>query len=67
MTSHQLLMAAGGPGGPLTRYLTDPGGTAARLARLLLHILTAWGPVAGPVLAVTAAGVTAGRWQLRRR
>jgi hypothetical protein len=67
MTWHRMLLTASGPGGPLTRYLTDPGGTAARLARLLLHILTAWGPVAGPVLAATAAGVTAGRWQLRRR
>ena len=55
MTTFQLPVAAGGPGGPLTRYLTDPGGMAARLARLLLHILTAWGPAAGPVLALLAA------------
>ena len=67
MTTYQLPVAAGSPGGPLTRYLTDPGGMAARLARLLLHLLTAWGPAAGPVLAVAAAAAAAGRWQLRRR
>ena len=67
MTTFQLPAAAGGPGGPLTRYLTDPGGMAARLARLLLHILTAWGPAAGPALALLAAGAAAARWQLRRR
>ena len=67
MTTFRLPAAAGGPGGPLTRYLTDPGGMAARLARLLLHFLTAWGPVAGPALALLAVGAAAARWQLRRR
>jgi hypothetical protein len=67
VTAFRLPQAAAGPGGPLTRYLTDPGGTAARMARLLLHILAVWGPAVGPALAVTAAGVTAGRWQLHRR
>ena len=67
MTGHRLLIAAGGPGGPLGRYVTDPGGTTARLARLLLHALAAWGPAAGPVLAVAAAAVIAGRAWLRRR
>ena len=67
MTGHRLLIAAGGPGGPLGRYVTDPGGTTARLARLLLHALAAWGPAAGPVLAAAAAAVIAGRAWLRRR
>ena len=67
MSVHQFPAAAGSPGGPLTRYLTDPGGTAARLARLLLHITAVWGPAAGPALAVAAAGMTAGRWWLHRR
>ena len=64
MTGHRLLIAAGGP---LGRYVTDPGGTAARLARLLLRSLVVWGPAAGPVLAVAAAAVLAGRAWLRRR
>ena len=67
MTGHGLLIAAGGSGGPLGRYVTDPGGTAARVARLLLHALAAWGPAAGPVLAAAAAAVIAGRAWLRRR
>jgi len=66
MTGHRVV-AAGGPGGPLGRYVTDPGGTTARLARLLLHALAAWGPAAGPVLALAAAAVLAGRAHLRRR
>jgi hypothetical protein len=67
MTTFRLPAAAAGPGGPLTRYLTDPGGMAGRLARLLLHITATWGPVAGPVLAVTLAATATARWQLRRR
>ena len=67
MTGHRQLIAAGGPGGPLGRYVTDPGGTTARLARLLLGALAAWGPAAGPVLAIAAAAVIAGRAHLRRR
>src|SRR5271166_578412 len=67
VTGHRQLIAAGGPGGPLGRYVTDPGGPAARLARLLLHALAAWGPAAGPVLAAAAAAVIAGRAHLRRR
>ena len=59
MTGHRPLIAAGGPGGPLGRYVTDPGGTTARLARLLLHALAARGPAAGPVLAIAAAAVIA--------
>jgi hypothetical protein len=66
MTGHHVV-AAGGPGGPLGRYVTDPGGTTARLARLLLHALAAWGPAAGPVLAVAVAAVIGGRAHLRRR
>ena len=66
MTGHRLLIAAGGPGGPLGRWVTDPGGTTARLARLLLHALTAWGPAAGLVLALAAVAVIAGRAWLRR-
>ncbi len=66
MTGHRLI-AAGGPGGPLGRWVTDPGGTTARLARLLLHALTAWGPAAGLVLALAAVAVIAGRAHLRRR
>ena len=64
MTGHRLRVAAGGP---LGRYVTDPGGTADRLARLLLHALAAWGPAGGAVLAVAAAAVIAGRVWLRRR
>ena len=67
MTGHQLSIAAGGPGRPLSRYVTDPGGTTARLARLLLHALAAWGPAAGPALAAAAAAVIAGRAWLRHR
>ncbi len=67
MTGHRPLIAAPGPGGPLGRYVTDPGGTAARLARLLLHALAAWGPAAGPALAAAAAAVITGRAWLRRR
>jgi hypothetical protein len=67
VTGHRQLIAAGGPGGPLGRYVTDPGGTTARLARLLLHALTAWGPAAGLVLAAAAAAVIAGRAHLRYR
>ena len=40
MTGHRVV-AAVGPGGPLGRYVTDPGGTTAHLARLLLHALAA--------------------------
>jgi hypothetical protein len=64
VTRHRQLIAAGGP---LGRYVTDPGGTTARLARLLLHALAAWGPAAGPVLAAAAAAMIAGRAWLRRR
>jgi hypothetical protein len=67
VTGHRLPVAAGEPGGPLGRYVTDPGGTTARLARLLLHALAAWGPAAGPVLALATAAVIAGRAWLRRR
>ena len=67
MTGHRPLVAAGGPGGPLGRYVSDPGGTVARLARLLLHALAAWGPAAGAVLAAAAAAVIGGRAWLRRR
>ena len=61
MTGHRLLIAAAGPGGPLGRYVTDPGGTTARLARLLLHALAAWGPGRGPGAGRAAAAVIAGR------
>jgi hypothetical protein len=66
VTGHHLLLAAG-PGGPLGRWVTDPGATAARLARLLAQVLAAWGPAAGTALAATAATVIAARARLRRQ
>ena len=55
------------PGGPAGRYLTNPGGYTAHLARLLLAALEHYGPVAGPLLAVAVTAVIAGRAWLRRR
>jgi hypothetical protein len=55
------------PGGPVGRYLTNPGGDTGHLARLLLSALAHYGPVAGPLLAVAVAGILAGRAYLRRR
>ena len=55
------------PGGPAGRYLTNPGGYTAHLARLLLAALAHYGPVAGPLLAVAVTAVIAGRAWLRRR
>jgi len=55
------------PGGPAGRYLVNPGGDTAHLARLLLAVLEHYGPVAGPLLAVAVAAVVAGRAYLRRR
>ena len=55
------------PGGPAGRYLTNPGGYTAHLARLLLASLEHYGPVAGPLLAVAVTAVIAGRAWLRRR
>jgi hypothetical protein len=55
------------PGGPAGRYLTNPGGYTAHLARLLLAALAHYGPVAGPLLAVAVASALFGRAYLRRR
>ncbi len=55
------------PGGPAGRYLTNPGGYTAHLARLLLAVLKHYGPVAGPLLAVAVTAAVAGRAYLRRR
>ena len=55
------------PGGPAGRYLTNPGGYTAHLARLLLAALAHHGPVAGPLLAVAVTGTLFGRAYLRRR
>src|SRR5271157_4227978 len=55
------------PGGPAGRYLTNPGGYTAHLARLLLAALEHHGPVAGPLLAVAVTAALAGRAWLRRR
>jgi Type IV secretion-system coupling protein DNA-binding domain len=55
------------PGGPVGRYLTNPGGYAGHLARLLLSALAHYGPVAGPLLAVAVTAAVAGRAWLRRR
>ncbi|HEY5357513.1 MAG TPA: type IV secretory system conjugative DNA transfer family protein [Streptosporangiaceae bacterium] len=65
--------AAGGPPGPaaaispLSRYLTDPGAVAARVARGLLEAARHQGPAAGPVLAAALITVLLGRAWLRRR
>jgi hypothetical protein len=59
--------AAAPPGGPAGRYMTDPGGYTAHLARLLLAILRQDGPAAGPLLTATAAAIVLGRAWLRRR
>jgi len=55
------------PGGPASRYLTNPGGDTAHLARLLLAALAHYGPAAGPLLAAAGIAVIAGRAWLRRR
>ena len=55
------------PGGPAGRYIVNPGGSAAHLARLLLSALEHYGPVAGPLLAAAVTAVIAGRAWLRRR
>jgi hypothetical protein len=55
------------PGGPAGRYLTNPGGATAHLARLLLAALAHYGPAAGPLLAAAVTAVIAGRAWLRRR
>jgi len=55
------------PGLPAGRYLTNPGGYTAHLARLLAAALAHYGPVAGPLLAVAVAGTLSGRAYLRRR
>ena len=72
MKTSQLLTAGSPPspsppGGPADRYLPNPGGYPARLARLLLAALEHYGPVAGPLLAVAVTAVIAGRAWLRRR
>ena len=59
--SAQLVPPPGPPGGPAGRYLTNPGGYTAHLARLLLAVLEHYGPVAGPLLAVAVTAVIAGR------
>jgi len=55
------------PGGPAGRYLTNPGGYTAHLARLLLAAVAHYGPAGGPLLAVAGIAVIAGRSWLRRR
>jgi hypothetical protein len=55
------------PGGPAGRYLTNPGGYTAHLARLLLAALEHYGPAGGPLLAAAVTAVIAGRAYLRRR
>ena len=55
------------PGGPAGRYLVNPGGYTAHLARLLLAALEHYGPAAGPLLAAAVTAVIAGRAWLRRR
>ena len=55
------------PGGPAGRYLANPGGYTAHLARLLLAALAHYGPAAGPLLAAAVTAVIAGRAWLRRR
>jgi hypothetical protein len=55
------------PGGPAGRYLTNPGGYTAHVARLLLAALAHYGPAASPLLAVAVAVIVAGRAWLRRR
>ena len=55
------------PGGPAGRYLTNPGGYTAHLARLLFAALAHYGPVAGPLLAVAVIATLFGRAYLHRR
>ncbi|HEX5289031.1 MAG TPA: hypothetical protein VFX25_09180, partial [Streptosporangiaceae bacterium] len=55
------------PGGPLGRYLTDPGGAAAQVAHLLLAAAERYGPVGGPALAAAIAAVLAAQVWMRRR
>jgi hypothetical protein len=62
--SHKL---ATGPGGPVGRYITNPGAVNSDLWHLLLRLAERLSPVAGPLLVLAAAGYAAGRAWLRRR
>jgi hypothetical protein len=62
--SHRL---AAGPGGPAGRYLAHPGAVTSQLTHVLLHLATHQGLIAGPLLALAAAGYAAGRAWLHRR
>ncbi|WP_239311678.1 TraM recognition domain-containing protein [Frankia sp. Cj3] len=55
------------PSSPIATYLTDPWGFVHQLLSHLRAWALAWGPVAGPLLAITAVGLlTLRRWVGRR-
>ncbi|WP_261562784.1 MULTISPECIES: TraM recognition domain-containing protein [Frankia] len=59
--------AATTPSSPLATYLTDPGGFLHQILGALRGWALVWGPVAGPLLILAAAGLLTGRRRLRRR
>ncbi len=67
LTAHPASSPPAPPGGPAGRYLVNPGGYTAHLARLLLAALEHYGPAAGPLLAAAVTAAITGRAYLRRR
>jgi len=67
ITMNLLAAASSTPSSPLTTYLTDPAGFLHQILRQLQAWATVWGPMAGPLLILTAAGLLTGRRRLRRR
>ncbi|ABW12171.1 Type IV secretory pathway VirD4 protein-like protein [Parafrankia sp. EAN1pec] len=67
VTMDLLAAAATTPSSPLTTYLTDPAGFLHQLLGHLRAWAVVWGPVAGPLVALTAAGLLTLRRRLRRR
>ncbi|ABD11070.1 hypothetical protein CcI6DRAFT_04591 [Frankia sp. CcI6] len=55
------------PSSPLTIYLTDPWGFLHQIFGQLRGWVAVWGPIAGPLLTLTAAGLVTLRRRLRRR
>ncbi|CAO5151215.1 Type IV secretory pathway VirD4 components-like [Frankia sp. AiPs1] len=62
-----LTAAPATPSSPLTAYLTDPAGFLHQILAQLSAGALAWGPVAGPLLTLTVAGLLTGRRRIRRR
>ncbi|KLL09884.1 TraM recognition domain-containing protein, partial [Protofrankia coriariae] len=61
-----LAAATSTPSSPIATYLTDPWSSVHHLAEQAQAWVLTWGPVAGPLLAVTATGLLTLRRRMRR-